>query len=146
LFSDGASSYVRESSLELKDNAGTVLEKRVESYAYTILDQDNCNVAYSFDNYLDNLFDIQSFSSEGSGTGIDCEYVFAEDQSVKDLDGNQMNVTTIVFKYYIPDPEGGDDVQTIDSFAALPDGTLISYPENKQDDVFFVNAFRKVAD
>jgi hypothetical protein len=144
LFSDGASSYVRESNLMVTDGNGDVIEKHVQSYAYTFIDQYKCKVTYSFDDDVLTLVDIDHDVKQGSGT-VDCDYEFKENQSVKDLDGNPIDVSTVVFTYYIPD-EDGDDVQTVDNFAILADGVLISYPENHQDTVLFDNAYHKVAD
>jgi hypothetical protein len=140
LFSDGAGSYVRESNLELVDGAGEVVEKHLQSFAYTLVDELHCNVEYSFDDSVLKWDAVTPEVKEGTGTGDDCEYVFTPEQSVLGLDGNETTVSIVQFVYFI------DGVETVDYFAVVGDGVLISYPDNHQDTVLFDNFYKKVAD
>jgi hypothetical protein len=140
LFRDEQGSFIRESNLELVDGTGAVVEKRVESYTYTLIDDLHCSVTYSFDDDVHPI-DLSPTVKQGSGTSDDCEYVFPEEPaSVIGLDGNPVDVSTITFTYQV------DGVEAVDNFAVLAEGVLISYPENHQDTVLFDNFYKKVAD
>jgi hypothetical protein len=130
LFSDGGSSYLREANLVLTDGSGAVIEQRVESYNYTLIDDVKCSVTYSYNNVY------ASGPQSGSGTATDCEYFYEEGKTVDGLDGAATTVSVIRFEYTM------DDVGKDDNFAILGDA-LISYQPSYQTKVLINNAYVK---
>jgi hypothetical protein len=132
LFSDGQSSYLRESSLVLTDGAGTVVEQRIDSYAYTLTDDVSCSVAYSFSNVS------ASGPIEGNGTVTDCQYFYEENKTVDNFDGTETTLPVIRFEYTL------DGVGKVDNFAKVGDA-LISYQPSFQTKVLVDSAFIKAS-
>jgi hypothetical protein len=133
LFSDGQSTYLRESNLVLTDGTGTVVEQRVESYAYTLIDASACSVMYSFSNVS------ASGPIDGTGTVTECEYVYETDKPVDGLDGAQTTLPVIRFEYTL------NNVPKVDNFAMVGDNALISYQPSLQTKVLIDNAYIKAA-
>lgn len=133
LFSDGGSSYLRESNLVLTDGSGAVIEQRIESYNYTLIDDTKCAIAYSFDNVSVGM------PSNGAGTVTDCEYFYEEGKTVDGLDGANTALSVIRFEYTL------DSVGKDDNFAVLGDA-LISYRPSSQTKVLVDNAFVRMSD
>jgi len=133
LFLDDGGTYRRDSSLVLTDSAGTIQEQRIESYAYTLIDDMTCSVAYSYSNvYLGT-------PTVAEGTAADCVYYFETDKAVDGLDGDQTTASVIRFEYTI------DSVGKVDNFAMVGDDALISYQPSMQTKVFIDNAYVKVS-
>jgi hypothetical protein len=133
LFSDGGSTFQRESNLVLTDGSGTIVEQRIESYAYTLIDATACSVAYSF-------ADVSaSGPTDGTGTVTECEYFYEPDKPVDGLDGTQTTLPVIRFEYTL------NNVPKVDNFAMVGDSALISYQPSLQTKVLVDNAYIKAA-
>jgi hypothetical protein len=133
LFSNGSNGYAREANLVLTGGDGTVLEQRLESFSYTLVDATVCSVAYSISNV-----GVPGSPAEATGTASDCTYTWTQGRVVDGLDGADTTVDTIQFVYTI------DGFNMDEDFAFLDDA-LLSFNDGFESKVLVDNAYRKVS-